>query len=107
MGCHIERLAEYGWKPHRDSLARKTLSRASIYWYMREKQRGMVASNSRFQRELFQRYSINLSHMWSVSLSLRRGKQEKSLRRGKQRNQMEYRKSKDTESRTTARRKIT
>ena len=30
-----ERLAEYGWKPHRDLLAQKNLSRASIYWYMR------------------------------------------------------------------------
>ena len=29
-----ERLAEYGWKPHRDVLAQKGLSRASIYWYI-------------------------------------------------------------------------
>ena len=38
----LERLAEYGWKPHRDLLARKGLSRASIYWYMRERQRVTV-----------------------------------------------------------------
>ena len=32
-----ERLAEYGWKPHRDLLAQKSLSRASIYRHMRYK----------------------------------------------------------------------
>ena len=57
----IKRLAEYGWKPHRDLLAQETLSRASIYWYVRETQRGTVSSNSRFQAALFQQYSANLS----------------------------------------------
>ena len=55
------RLAEYGWKPHRVFLGQKSLSRASMYWYMREKRRGTVSSNSRFQTELFQQYSANLS----------------------------------------------
>ena len=31
-----ERLAEYGWKPHRISVAQNYLSRAPIYRYMRE-----------------------------------------------------------------------
>ena len=44
-----ERLAEYGWKPHRVFSAQNNLLRASIYWYMREQQRGTVSSNSRFQ----------------------------------------------------------
>ena len=56
-----ERLAEYGWKPHRDFLARKSQSPAPFYWYMRETQRGTVSSNSRFQTILFQQYSANLS----------------------------------------------
>ena len=56
-----ERLAEYGWKPHRDCLAQRNLSRASIYWYMREQQRGTVSSNSRVQTALVQQYSANLS----------------------------------------------
>ena len=57
----VERLAEYGWKPHRASLALKGLSRASIYWYMREKQRRTVSSNSNCQTVLVQQYSANLS----------------------------------------------
>ena len=57
-----ERLAEYGWRPHRDFLDRKNLQRASTYWYMREKQRGTVSSNSRFQMVLVQQYSANLSN---------------------------------------------
>ena len=58
-----ERLAEYGWKPHRDSLAPKSLSRALIYWYMCSNQRGTASSNSRFQTVLvlFQQYSADLS----------------------------------------------
>ena len=28
----VERLAEYGWKPHRKGLAQVKLSRASINW---------------------------------------------------------------------------
>ena len=36
----IERLAEYGWKPHRMSVVQKILSRAPFHWYMREKQGG-------------------------------------------------------------------
>ena len=39
-----ERLAEYCWKPHRDSLAPKQLAPASFYWYTREQQRGVVSS---------------------------------------------------------------
>ena len=31
-----ERLAEYGWKPHRVSLAQKSLALASFHWYMRD-----------------------------------------------------------------------
>ena len=38
--CYRERLAEYGWKPHRDFLAQKGLSRASTYWYAREQTEG-------------------------------------------------------------------
>ena len=37
-------MAEDGWKPHRDLLARKSLSPASIHGYLREKQRGMGIS---------------------------------------------------------------
>ena len=33
-----ERLAQYGWKPHRDCLAQKSLSGALLYWYVRETQ---------------------------------------------------------------------
>ena len=54
-------LAEDGWKPHRVSLVQKRLSRASIYWYMREQQRGTVSSNSRFQIVPFQQHSAKLS----------------------------------------------
>ena len=57
----LERLAEYGWKPHRFSLAQRGLSRASIYWYMHEQQRRTVSSNWRRQTVLFQQYSTNLS----------------------------------------------
>ena len=60
-GCLNERLAEYGWRPHRVALAQQQLSRASIYWYMREQQRGTASSSSRFQAVLFQQYSTNLS----------------------------------------------
>ena len=56
-----ERLAEYGRKPHRDVLAQKGISLASIYWYMRETQKGTVSSNSRFKTVLVQQYSANLS----------------------------------------------
>ena len=55
-----ERLAEYGWKPHRVFLAQKTTLRGSIYWYMRERQRCTVSSNSRSQTALFPQYSANL-----------------------------------------------
>ena len=37
------------------------LSLASVYWHMRETQRGTVSSNSRFRTVLFQQYSANLS----------------------------------------------
>ena len=56
-----ERLAERDRKPHRDLLARKSLSRASTYMCMREQQRGTVSSNSRFQTALIQQYSADLS----------------------------------------------
>ena len=56
-----ETLAEYDWKPHRDLLAPKSLSPASIDWHMYETQRGTVSSNSRFQTVLFQQYSTNPS----------------------------------------------
>ena len=52
-----ERLAEYAWKPHRICLAQTKLSPASFDCYMREKQRGKVSSNPRFQTVLFQEYS--------------------------------------------------
>ena len=51
-----ERLAEYGWKPHRVVLGSNT-----SYWYMCEKQRGTVSSNWLFQTVLFQQYSANLA----------------------------------------------
>ena len=57
----IERLAEYSWKSHRVVLAQKQLSPASLYWHLREKQRGTVSSNTRFQTALFRQYSANLS----------------------------------------------
>ena len=57
-----ERLAEYGWGPHRVVLgSTKKLSRASVYWCAREKQRGAVSSSSRFQTILLQRYAANIS----------------------------------------------
>ena len=56
-GTDTERLAEYGWKPHRDLWAQIKQLRASIQWYMRKTQR----ANSRFQTVLFQQYSANLS----------------------------------------------
>ena len=37
-----------------------TLSRALLYWYVRETQRGTVSSNSRFQPVLCQQCSANL-----------------------------------------------
>ena len=72
----LERLAEYGWKPHRDLLAQKSLSRASIYWYMRETQRGTVSSNSRFQTVLFQQCSANLSLITRAAPILPKGRGE-------------------------------
>ena len=57
-----EKLAEYGWKPHRDRVARKNLSRASIYRYTHENQRGTASSNSRCQTVPFRQHSANLSH---------------------------------------------
>ena len=56
-----ERLAEYSGTPHRDCLAQKGLSWASIFLYSREQWRGTVSSNSRFQTVRFQQYSGNLS----------------------------------------------
>ena len=56
-----ERLAEYGWKPHRDFLARKSRSPAPFYWHMRETTRGTVSSNSRFQTALCRQHSAKLS----------------------------------------------
>ena len=35
--CLLERLAEFGRKPHRIVVAHKSISWASIYWYMNEK----------------------------------------------------------------------
>ena len=49
MSNILERLAEYGWKPRRDFVGSKHLSRASISWCVRGRQRGSVSSNSRFQ----------------------------------------------------------
>ena len=60
-GCMCERLAEYGWNPHRDFLARTNRSQSSIYWYVREQHRGTVSLNSKCQRVLSQEYSANLS----------------------------------------------
>ena len=70
--AHHERLAEFGWKPHRDLLAQKSLSRASIYWHMRETQRGTVSSNSRFRTVLIQQYSADLSYQENKSCRQRR-----------------------------------
>ena len=42
-------------------MAQRKLSAASFHWYMRDKQRGTVSSNSRFQTVLFQQCSANLS----------------------------------------------
>ena len=41
-----ERLAEYGWKPHRDLFAETNLSPSPFYWYVREHRRGTVLLNS-------------------------------------------------------------
>ena len=62
----FERLAEYGWEPHRDRFAPKCLSRASDYRRTREKQGGAASSNSRFRTVrfrtvLFRQYSANLT----------------------------------------------
>ena len=46
-------MAEYGWKPHRDFLAQKRHSPAPCQWYMHEKRRGTVSSNSRFKQYYF------------------------------------------------------
>ena len=43
------------------SSAQRGLSRASIYWYMREQQKSTVSSTSRSQTILFQQYSAILS----------------------------------------------
>ena len=40
----------------------KNTSPASFYWYVREKQKGTVSSNLRFQTVPFQQYSANLSY---------------------------------------------
>ena len=56
-----ERLAEYGWKPHRAVSLQKEISRASSCRSMREKQRSTVSSKSRFQTVLLQPYSASLS----------------------------------------------
>ena len=56
-----ERLAEYGWKPHREFLAQQQPSPAPSYLYMHDKQKGTVSSNSRFQTVLFRPYSAKLS----------------------------------------------
>ena len=55
-----ERLAEYSRKPRRVFLGRTNLSRASIYWYIREKQRGAVSSNATLQMIEFQQFFANL-----------------------------------------------
>ena len=49
VGASCERLAEYGWKPHRVLVAPKNQSQAPIYWYVRETQGGTISSSSRFQ----------------------------------------------------------
>ena len=54
-------MPEYGWKPHRVVLANRKLLSASCYWYIRQKQRGTVSSNSRFQTVLVQQFSANIS----------------------------------------------
>ena len=72
----FERLAEYGWKPHRIALAQKKLSRASIYWHMREKWRGTVSSSSRFQTVLFQQHSTSPSGLPPRYDSFRMGSAE-------------------------------
>ena len=50
----VGNLIESVWPP-------TNISQASIYWYMRDKQKGTVSSNSRFQTGLFQQYSAILS----------------------------------------------
>ena len=54
-------MAEHDWKPHRISGAQQKTTRAPIYLYMRDKQRGTVSSSSRFKTVLLQQYSTNLS----------------------------------------------
>ena len=67
---YSERLAECNWEPHRYFLPQKRQSPASMRvknrgWYVREKQRMTVSSNSRFQAVLFQQHSANLSLYYS------------------------------------------
>ena len=64
-----ERLTEYGWKPHRDCLAQKNISRASTYLVYACKTEGYGLSNSRSQTVLFQQYSVNLSLAQPLSQS--------------------------------------
>ena len=52
-------------------LAQTNLSQTSIYWYMRDTQRGPDSSNSRFQTILFQQYSANLSQSQCVHIRAR------------------------------------
>ena len=70
-GEKSERLAEYGIRLEASSRCvwlKQGLSRASIYWHMRETQRGSVSSNSRCQTVQLQLYSQNLSKKeWSGS----------------------------------------
>ena len=47
LNIYISISIEYGWKPYRDLFGQKSLSRASIYWHMRETQRGTVSSRTR------------------------------------------------------------
>ena len=72
-----ERLAEYGWKPHRDLLAQNSLSQASIYWYMREQKWGtgfieFEISNSTistvFLQPLNDRVSVCVTRTWANAM---------------------------------------
>ena len=63
----VERLAEYAWKTHGYCWTQRSLSRASIYWYVREQQRGTVSSSSRFPTAPFRQYSANLSVLHSLA----------------------------------------
>ena len=57
----FERLAEYGWRPHRIGVARANLLEASIYRCKHNKQGSTVSSNSRSETALLQQYSASLS----------------------------------------------